>query len=111
MASTDEGIAHKRPRMSPLARYNSRLRDWISSTSVKDLELFRSHRFGNSHSLSNIVINPDLIENIVDKWGTKNRVFKFDMIKVIPTIKEYTRFDRCPTRTRASHYSLSQVKF
>lgn len=64
MASIEEGIVHKRPRLSPLTHYSSHLRDWISSTSVMDLDLFRSHGFGNSCSLFDVVINPNLIKSL-----------------------------------------------
>lgn len=41
MASADDSTMHRQSRLSLLARYGSRLQDWISPILVNDLELFR----------------------------------------------------------------------
>lgn len=79
---------HKWPRLSPLAHYDLLLEEWIHPTSIKDFELLRSHGFGYSHSLSKIIINSKLVEAIVERWNTKDRVLRFCTIEICPTIEE-----------------------
>lgn len=96
MTSMKESIVRKHPRLSTLASYDSHLRNWIRTTSVKDLELFKSYGFRNSHSLYDIVINLDLIETIVSRWDMKNRVFRFGTVEICPTTEEYARLIGVP---------------
>lgn len=88
MALADESTVQKWSQLSLLACYvtHSYGIGYISVT-VKDLEL--SQGFGNSHSLSAIVIKLDVIKNVLDKWDTKNRVFRFGTVKNYHTREQY----------------------
>lgn len=50
-------IMYTSRRLSPWAHYDLHLGNWIDASLIKHLELFKSHGFGHSNSLSKLLWN------------------------------------------------------
>lgn len=82
-------LPHKHPRLDLQMHYNARLRKWIRSATVQEIQIVKSHGFGNALSLAEVEMDWWLLESLIDKWDPRSRVFRFGTIEMCPTLEEY----------------------
>lgn len=99
------------PRLNLLRLYNVQLRRWFDGITSHGAEMFKKHNFGNVGSLLKVKINWSLIEGLVPKWDTIDRVFWFGAIDNLPNHQGILLDPRGPLRYRLRYHSLPELRF
>lgn len=92
MESNHKKKKKNHPHLNLPRFYNAQVRKWLDGMTSSEAETFSKHNFVNAGSLLKVEINRWLMNDLVTRWDTVNRVFRFETINLCPTIEEYSRF-------------------